>query len=99
MTDSLRPALVLQDIEIGTGTWAWGDQLIWGYGRGYSAEDVRQAFEASLAAGIRLFDTAEAYGQGRSESLLGEFMQGLETPPILATKFMPYPWRLRRASL
>lgn len=90
---------VLDDQALGVGTWAWGDRLIWGFGRGYSETDVRQAFEASLAAGIKLYDTAEIYGQGKSEQLLGEFIQASRDQLIIATKFMPYPWRLSRRSL
>lgn len=104
MAETAAHETVLQGVDFGVGTWAWGDQLMWGYGRGYAVEDLRQAFDASLAAGIRLFDTAEVYGQGRSESILGEFLRGMEqpppvAPPLVATKFMPYPWRLRRAAL
>lgn len=99
MDESPEVQSVLHNIDIGTGAWAWGDRLIWGFGRGYAVEDVRQAFEASLAAGVCLFDTAEVYGQGRSEQLLGEFIQTTEQRVIVATKFMPYPWRLRRGSL
>jgi aryl-alcohol dehydrogenase-like predicted oxidoreductase len=90
---------VLDGIEIGIGTWAWGDRLFWGFGREYSDEDVRQAFQASLLAGITLFDTAEVYGMGKSEQYLGEFVRASNQPVILATKFMPYPWRLTRRSL
>ncbi len=92
---------ILADISFGTGTWAWGDRLYWGFGRGYGKEDLRKAFDASLAAGIRLFDTAEVYGQGQSESMLGEFLA--QTPErdqaMVATKFMPFPWRLTRRRL
>ena len=35
--------------------------------------DVREAFEASLNAGIRFIDTAETYAQGESERLVGKF--------------------------
>ena len=90
---------VLDGVEIGIGTWAWGDRLIWGFGQGYTADDVRQVFDASLAAGIRLFDTAEVYGQGRSEQFLGEFLKTTEQRVIVATKFMPFPWRLGKGSL
>jgi len=41
---------------LGVGTWAWGDRLFWGYGRGYGVEDLRRAYRASLEAGLRLFD-------------------------------------------
>ena len=90
---------VLDGLDIGIGTWAWGDRLVWGYGQGYAAEDVRQVFDASVDAGIRLFDTAEVYGQGRSEQFLGEFLKTTDQRIIVATKFMPYPWRLSKRSL
>jgi aryl-alcohol dehydrogenase-like predicted oxidoreductase len=90
---------VLDGLELGIGTWAWGDRLVWGFGQGYSSQDVRQVFDASLAAGICLFDTAEVYGQGRSEQFLGEFIKTTQQRVIVATKFMPYPWRLGRGSL
>lgn len=99
MEEPLRKQSALQDVELGVGAWAWGDRLFWGFGRGYGVDDVRQAFEASVAAGVRLFDTAEVYGQGRSEQLLGEFLKTTEERIIIATKFMPYPWRLTRGSL
>ena len=84
---------------MGIGTWAWGDGLYWGYGRDYDETDIRAAFDASIAAGINLFDTAEVYGFGKSERLLGQFAQGANPPVVMASKFMPLPWRLRRGSL
>lgn len=90
---------VFADAELGVGAWAWGDRLMWGYGRNYTLGDVRAAFEQSLAAGVRFFDTAEVYGQGLSESILGQLMKTTEAPLQIATKFMPFPWRLTRTSL
>jgi aryl-alcohol dehydrogenase-like predicted oxidoreductase len=90
---------VLKDLNFGIGTWAWGDRLFWGFGRGYAAEDLRQVYDSSLEAGIRLFDTAEVYGQGRSEQFLGEFIRESGEQVIIATKFLPFPWRLSRRSL
>ena len=90
------------DIRIspmGVGTWAWGDKLVWGYGRGYTDADLEAAFRASVEAGITFFDTAEVYGWGRSERLLGQFVRALEAPVVIATKFFPYPWRVRKAAL
>ncbi len=84
---------------LGIGTWQWGDRIFWGYSRSYSDVDLRAAFDATLAAGISFFDTAELYGGGRSEQLLGEFIRSSGQSASVATKFMPYPWRLRRASL
>jgi aryl-alcohol dehydrogenase-like predicted oxidoreductase len=93
------------DIDIspmGIGTWAWGDPVMWGYGKSYTAADVRAAFETTVAAGINLFDTAEVYGLGRAERLLGEFIRATGRTVVVASKFMPFPFwwtknALRRA--
>lgn len=89
----------LHATEMGVGAWAWGDRIIWNYGGSYSDDDVRSAFNTSLANGIRLIDTAEVYGRGRSEQLIGQFLKDSDVPVLLATKFMPYPWRIFRSSL
>ncbi|WP_246844452.1 aldo/keto reductase, partial [Hydrocoleum sp. CS-953] len=75
------------------GTWAWGDTLFWNYGSNYGANEVEAAFKTSLEAGINFFDTAEVYGNGLSEELLGKFMQKTEQPVQIATKYGPMPWR------
>jgi aryl-alcohol dehydrogenase-like predicted oxidoreductase len=87
---------------LGTGAWAWGDRLTWGYGRDYGEGDCRGAFAASLGAGLTLFDTAELYGWGESERLLGRFIRERGLRPetaVVATKFFPYPWRLRHGDV
>jgi aryl-alcohol dehydrogenase-like predicted oxidoreductase len=89
----------LDSIELGVGAWAWGDTLVWGYGRDHNDGDVRAAFDASLAANLHFFDTAEMYGRGQSERLLGQFIRISQQPILIATKFMPLPWRWRRSSL
>ena len=90
---------VLQDVELMVGTWAWGDRYIWGFGQEYGRMEIIAAFEACLENGTTFFDTAEIYGQGKSEQFLGEFIREKSENIRIATKFMPYPWRLRRASL
>ncbi|NJK99128.1 MAG: aldo/keto reductase [Spirulinaceae cyanobacterium SM2_1_0] len=80
---------------LGIGTWAWGDTFFWNYGKQYGAEQVRAAFEAAITAGITFFDTAEIYGFGKSESLLGEFCQQSPAAIDIATKYGPAPWRWR----
>lgn len=87
------------DLEMGIGTWAWGDRWFWRYGSDHTREDVHAAFQASLEQGVRLFDTAELYGWGTSEELLGEFVAGAEQPVRIVAKFLPLPWRLTRGSL
>jgi len=90
---------IFQDIQMGAGTWPWGDRLFWGYGREYNDTDLKEAFDSCLSAGICFFDTAEIYGQGKSELLLGQFLKTTDLPAIIATKFMPWPWRLSHARL
>lgn len=88
---------------IGVGTWAWGNQFLWGYDPAADAQ-LEACFRRAVAGGLSLFDTADSYGtgrfNGRSEELLGRFAAAL--PPLqrdrlcLATKLAPFPWRLGR---
>ncbi len=88
---------------IGVGTWAWGNQFLWGYD---SRQDAILAatFQRAVQLGLSFFDTADSYGtgrlQGRSEQLLGEFCAGLDPAQLrhltVATKLAPFPWRLGR---
>ena len=84
---------------LGIGTWAWGERRFWGYGQGYGEAEVAAAFDASVAAGIELFDTAEIYGSGESERLLGNLIRERGARVVVATKFAPYPWRLSARTL
>ena len=63
---------------LGVGTWAWGDTSTWGMG-GYDAalteETIAEAFDASVAAGATFFDTAEVYGKGESERIIGRLAE------------------------
>ena len=81
------------------GTWAWGDKLFWNYGSNYGAAEVEEAFKASLDAGVNFFDTAEVYGNGLSEELLGQFMKKTSQPVQIATKYGPMPWRITGKSV
>ncbi|MBV8464011.1 MAG: aldo/keto reductase [Acidimicrobiales bacterium] len=85
---------------LGVGTWAWGDKGTWGMG-GYDAslneQTIRDAWEASIDAGVTFFDTAEVYGRGESERIIGRLLA--EDPArasraVVATKFMPSPWKV-----
>lgn len=83
---------------LGIGTWAWGDKLFWGYGDKYAEAELEKAFQAAIASGITFFDTAEIYGFGESERLIGRFLkqhqqQHPEQPIQIATKYFPLPWR------
>ncbi|MBE9062171.1 aldo/keto reductase [cf. Phormidesmis sp. LEGE 11477] len=84
---------------LGLGTWSWGDSLFWQYGSAYGIDEVRAAFKASLAAGVNFFDTAEIYGFGKSEELIGQFIKESSRPAVIATKYMPAPWRFSAQSV
>jgi len=84
---------------LGAGTWQWGDSKYWGYGSTYQEADVQAAYQASLEAGIRFFDTAERYGHGKSERLLGKFIRASGEGVVVATKYKPFPWRRWKKSL
>ncbi len=90
---------LLDNIEMGLGAWSWGDSIYWQYGHGYTDEDIAEAFQTSLAAGVNLVDTAEIYGTGRSEHLLGSFIKNTSQPVIVATKFFPIPYRFTKKSV
>ncbi len=92
--------------NMGCGTWAWGNQLLWGYNE--SMDDQLQAvFNLCVSNGVTLFDTGDSYGtgrlNGRSELLLGRFAQeyqGINQNNIcIATKLAAYPWRWTRQSM
>jgi aryl-alcohol dehydrogenase-like predicted oxidoreductase len=80
---------------LGIGTWAWGDKFFWGYD---SSQDpaLYDTFKACVDNGITFFDTAEIYGFGKSELLLGRFARESGSKVQFATKFapIPLPWRL-----
>ncbi|XP_060971068.1 pyridoxal reductase, chloroplastic-like isoform X2 [Cannabis sativa] len=88
---------------MGFGTWAWGNQLLWGYQEAMD-DELQRTFNLAVDNGINLFDTADSYGTGRlngqSEKLLGKFIRefqggkGLQDDIVIATKFAAYPWRL-----
>jgi aryl-alcohol dehydrogenase-like predicted oxidoreductase len=81
---------------MGFGTWAWGDSLFWGYGKEYGESELRLAFQAAIDRGITFLDTAEVYGLGKSEELLGKFIKETSASTQIATKYMPLPWRFRQ---
>ncbi|MFM6198640.1 MAG: aldo/keto reductase, partial [Dolichospermum sp.] len=91
---------------MGCGTWAWGNQLLWGYNQSMDNQ-LQEVFNLCVDNGITLFDTGDSYGtgklKGRSELLLGRFCQeyqGINKENIcIATKLAAYPWRWTRKSI
>jgi aryl-alcohol dehydrogenase-like predicted oxidoreductase len=58
--------------QIGVGTWPLGGKA---YGP-VSRDDALDAIEEALGRGAEIFDTADIYGDGRAEELLGEALEG-----------------------
>jgi pyridoxine 4-dehydrogenase len=88
---------------VGVGTWAWGNQFLWGYDPAQDAV-LEACFRRAVDLGLTFFDTADSYGTGRfagrSELLLGRFCAALPEAQrqrlTVATKLAPFPWRLGR---
>ena len=57
------------------------------FGGRIDGEQTAAVLEAALAAGVDLFDTADVYGRGESERLMGEALAGRREEYVLATKF------------
>jgi aryl-alcohol dehydrogenase-like predicted oxidoreductase len=68
--------------EIGFGAWAIGGE--WGE---TDEEESMAALHAAVDAGVTFFDTADVYGDGRSERLLGRLLRERDERLVVATKF------------
>jgi aryl-alcohol dehydrogenase-like predicted oxidoreductase len=76
---------------MGLGCWAiggpfWSGETPLGWGRVDDEESIR-AIHAGLELGITLFDTANVYGAGHSERVLGRALAGRRSQVVIATKF------------
>ena len=96
MSDRIRLGRTELEVpRLGVGAMTWGSpsgRSRWGpaklaYGGTAGPEEEQRAFEASLSAGVDLFDTAAMYSGGASERRLGELADGKHV--LIATKFPP----------
>jgi aryl-alcohol dehydrogenase-like predicted oxidoreductase len=74
--------------RIGLGTWQFGARE-WGYGEGYAGQEAKEIVARAIDLGVTLFDTAEIYGFGRSERILGAALGERRASVFLATKIFP----------
>ncbi len=74
--------------RIGLGTWQFGSRE-WGYGQSYAGQEAHAIVRRAVELGVTLFDTAEIYGFGRSERILGEAIGEDRESVFLATKIFP----------
>ena len=73
--------------EVGLGTWQFGGD--WGE---MSEDNALRILETAWEHGVRFFDTADVYGAGRSETILGKFLAGKELgEAFVATKLGRFP--------
>jgi aryl-alcohol dehydrogenase-like predicted oxidoreductase len=73
--------------EIGLGCWQlggadWGDM---------SEEDALATLQAAVESGVNFFDTADVYGLGHSESIIGKFLKDCPEELFVATKLGRFP--------
>ena len=73
---------------VGLGCWQFGEKQ-WGYGSEYSHAESLAVLQRALELGVTVFDTAELYGSGRSEMLVGSALSSWQGDRFLATKFLP----------
>jgi aryl-alcohol dehydrogenase-like predicted oxidoreductase len=74
--------------RIGLGTWQFGSRE-WGYGQGYAGQEAHAIVRRAVELGVTVFDTAELYGFGRSERILGAAIGEDRDSVFLATKIFP----------
>ena len=73
------------------GTWAWGpgnngSRMV--FGETYSKEQLEETFNEAYKNGFNVWDTAEVYGMGSAEKILGEFIKD-KSDIIISTKHAP----------
>lgn len=73
---------------IGLGTWQFGSRE-WGYGDEYAQREAREILRRALDLGVTLIDSAEVYGLGRSERIVGEALGSRRDEAFVATKIFP----------
>lgn len=77
--------------QLACGTWSWGDTRNWSYEESRDLPGIKEAWSALNANKLGFYDTAEVYGNGESERIIGRLLA--ETPQeqraniFLATKW------------
>ena len=96
----------LRTSVIGLGAWQFGTPD-WGWGNGFGPAEARAIVDRALELGITLIDTAEVYGRGESERVLGAILSepGVRDQVVLASKVAatwptrPPAWRVRMPAM
>ena len=80
---------------MGIGAWAWGDSLFWKYDP-KNDNELQELFDYYASTEDAFLDTAELYGLGRSEKLIGDFERASGKRVKVASKFAALPWKTKR---
>ena len=86
MGGGVGPAAALSRIVLGCGNFGGIGSAPAFFGQGESRDEAFALMDAAWERGIRAFDTADAYGGGRSETWIGEWMAATGNRPRLTTK-------------
>src|SRR5688572_16157670 len=86
-----RRSLTIEQRSLGTTGMAVsvlgvGCATLGAFWQGHSDADWKMALESAISQGINVFDTADSYGRGRSERLLGRALKGRHDDLIVITK-------------
>ncbi|MBB5633663.1 aryl-alcohol dehydrogenase-like predicted oxidoreductase [Cryobacterium mesophilum] len=82
MEENVMPRAGVEVSSIGLGTWQLGAD--WGE---VGEDEARAVLDAAVQSGVTFFDTADVYGDGRSESIIGGYLaDNPELDVFVATK-------------
>ncbi|KAM0267255.1 hypothetical protein ACHAPA_006034 [Fusarium lateritium] len=77
--------------HICVGSWSWGDKETWNWDESQLPK-VREAWKTLHEAGINFIDTAQAYGDGESERIVGDLVKDLPRESyVIQTKYFSTP--------
>src|SRR5215468_4911790 len=72
-------------LSFGTGTFGGGSEFFRAWGQ-QDVEEATRLVDVCLEAGLNMFDTADVYSQGLSETILGKAIAGRRDRVIVSTK-------------
>src|SRR3989442_7920489 len=81
-----RPGLEVSRIILGCGNFGGIGSAPELFGEGENEEEAFRIMDAARGLGITMFDTADAYGGGRREAAIGNWVAGGPDPPQPTTK-------------
>jgi aryl-alcohol dehydrogenase-like predicted oxidoreductase len=81
-----RSDLMLPRVSLGCGNFGGVGSAPAFFGQGTSPDGARELMDAAWELGINHFDTADAYGGGRSETMIGDWIRSRGVRPMITTK-------------